>query len=601
MRNPTVRIATALACTLLAQACSDGAKGPDVPACTTAAPQALQQCVAEIGVAIADCYEGTGRACPKDDPATSGALGALALAVEASCADGDFEGLSTASVVGRLQNACQSNADSVGWRTWGGPQGAVLANATEEERTCLAETHATARDFMDAELETISSCLATETCEPETVAREREGLADVARAAIAASCPEGELAALIAVDAAVYVERASHRVDCLIATGHTETAGVELGCGPSNVDFEAPRGEWTRIEVDGGKWNTLCGDGSPFSFWIRPAPEGYPLDRVLIGLQGGGICAFGEDCRLRFDANPGLFTAEDDLPLGSGIASDDPAESPFANWTKIYVPYCNQDVFTGGGVFEEFPEITVPRFGGNNLRATVGMTQDWLWNELDRAGDPGYRPDEVVVLFGGWSAGAYGAMYNYTWLTDEILWPQTIGFPDAGQGLDNGELVGVYGLGLVKIPAWGVQSFLPPYCFAPECAIGPNLYRALSPRLLQVPRQQMLILSNQKDLTQQRDAYFFDEAFWMNTQRESYCETRALPGIHYYYTSTSDESIHVVTLRPDYWEGEVAGQTMKDWFVQAVDAPETLVDRVEEGDFVTAVPGTLPFPCEVAP
>ena len=111
----------------------------------------------------------------------------------------------------------------------------------------------------------------------------------------------------------------------------------------------------------------------------------------------------------------------------------------------------------------------------------------------------------------------------------------------------------------------------------------------------------MLILSNQKDLTQQRDAYFFDEAFWMNTQRESYCETRDLPGIHYYYTSTSDESIHVVTLRPDYWEGEVAGQTMKDWFVQAVDAPETLVDRVEEGDFVTAVPGTLPFPCEVAP
>lgn len=30
---------------------------------------------------------------------------------------------------------------------------------------------------------------------------------------------------------------------------------------------------------------------------------------------------------------------------------------------------------------------------------------------------------------------------------------------------------------------------------------------------------------------------------------------------------------------------------MKDWFARAIDDPDSLVDRVEEADFVTAVPG----------
>jgi len=89
---------------------------------------------------------------------------------------------------------------------------------------------------------------------------------------------------------------------------------------------------------------------------------------------------------------------------------------------------------------------------------------------------------------------------------------------------------------------------------------------------------------------------------FINTMRQSYCDTKDLNGINYYYTSVSDRSIHVVSiLRPELWAGEADGEVMSDWFWRAVTEPDTIQSRVEEGDFVDAIDGVEPFPCEVAP
>jgi hypothetical protein len=180
---------------------------------------------------------------------------------------------------------------------------------------------------------------------------------------------------------------------------------------------------------------------------------------------------------------------------------------------------------------------------------------------------------------------------------DNLQWPRTAAFPDAGGALDNGTAAGVRSLGPIKIPAWGVQSYLPSYCFGGDCAVGPDLYKAMSPRLLQVAEQQMLILSNQKDNTQQRDAFFTDEAQWINAMRSAYCDTKNLPGIQWYLTSDSINSVHVVTIRPEFYYAPVAGEVMADWFLRAVEDPTSLTDRAEEGNFVIDIPGSLPFPC----
>jgi hypothetical protein len=579
---------------LLLAGCSDDAAAPPPPPCAVAAPDALRTCTRDYGAAIASCYATNGAPCAGDDAATNAALDALAVSVEASCADGELGGLDRAALGGRLANACESEASSAAWRTYGGPQGAVWAAADGAQRSCLTAAHQKATELIDGSLGAIDACLAGGDC--GGVAAERDARASAARADIDAAC--GDLASLIAVDSAVFVERAARQVDCLTSTGHFDTGPLALRCGPSHAQFEAPRGEWTMVPVDGDEWGTLCGDGSPYAFHVQLAPEGERLDRVVIGLQGGGVCLFADDCGARLEAEPGLFTAMDDTPPTTGIMSDDPSQSQFAGWTKVFLPYCSQDVFAGGGVDEDLGEgVTLPRHGSVNARAAIQMVRDVLWKMMDAEGGDGFRPDAIVALFGGWSAGGYGTLYNYHWLLDDLQWPRTSAFPDAGLGLDNGLVLGVSGLGTIKIPAWGMQRNLPPYCFGGDCAEGEVIYNAISPRLTLVPEQQMLILTNQYDTTQEGDAFFMDTPSFINELRRSYCATRDLPGIQHYYTSASSGSVHVVTLRPDHWLGAVDGEVMRDWFWRAVTEPTALEDRAEEGDFTTVFPGVDPFPC----
>jgi len=582
--------------------CSDGGGGGSVTAvapdpepaisCAEVVPPALHSCIDLINTAAGNCYFDDGVACAADDPDFTSALNTLATKVGSACADGVFLGLSTDATVGRLQNACQSQSDSLAWRTFGGPQGAVWPSVDEVAQSCLQTAHETASQFMADSLGIINSCLGAGDC--RSAAADRVAAAGFAAATITQACPA--LAELIAIDPPTYVDRAADQVDCIAATSHENTDGLDLNCGPSFVESLPPRGEWTQIILPEEKWGSRCGDGTDYAIQIKPAPEGEPLDRVLIALQGGGICIFENDCRAKLETH--LFNAQDDQPLEIGIASADP-DNPFANWTKVYLPYCGQSVFTGGGVTEQFSDFVVHRFGSLNLRAGVRASRDIVWKLMDEEGGTGYRPDALIALFGGFSAGGYGAMYNYHYMLDDLLWPRTIAYPDAGGGYDNGG-VGVRTLGDLKIPQWGVTPYLPSYCFTGNCAVGPELYRASSPRLKQVPEQQMLILSNQKDLTQQGDAFFGDdEAKFINAMRTAYCDTKDLNGIQWYLTSESEESVHVVSIRDKFYYGAVAGERMVDWLWRAVTDPDSIEDRAEEGNFTTDVPGVTPFPCEL--
>lgn len=575
-------------------ACSDDAADPDSGAssatCEAGAALAVQTCVTEYSAAAAACLDADGALCDRDDPGPAAALDDLEASVEAQCGDGLF-GLSTDATVARLRNACASESDSLAWRSYGGPQRAVV-ESNPGEGECLRAVHDAQVRLVTSTLEAFSSSGGADL-DSTRASLESDAVDD-----ISAAC--GDPSGLIALTAAQVAERAALQADCLAASSLEDTSDLDLACGPSFAQFDAPRGEWTKVDVDPA-WGAICGDGSDYAFWIRPAPEGAPLDRVFVGLQGGGVCVFADDCLPRFDAAPELFTAQDDDPreIAEGIASPDPAVSVFADWTQIYLPYCNQDVFAGGGGVEDFGDLVLPRAGAINLRSALRMTRDFLWRELDASTDAGYRPDTLQAAFGGWSAGAYGTLYNYHWVLDDLQWPRTVAFPDAGLALDNGELLGVGGLGAVKIPTWGTIPNLPPYCFEGDCAIGPVLLEALSPRLLQVPEQQVLMISNQRDVIQARDAYFTTEDAFINQIRADYCGTKDWAGVHWYLTSDT-EGVHVVTPREDYWLGSVAGQVLADWVAQAVESPGAMVSVAEEGGFVEAVPGVEPFPCAVA-
>jgi len=575
--------------------------------CADAVPEALRICIRELNHAARACYADRGAACASDDADFAQVLSRMTNAVEQSCDDGELFSLSKDDLVGRLHYACQSNADAIAWRTFGGPQGAVWSDppagacsggstTDAEQRACLLAAHETVSGYVDDTLRAMNKCLSGESCDADSVEAQVQARAAAAANAIANEC--SALSQLIAVSPEIYMDRASDQVDCILPTAHPDVAPIEPLCGPSNVDHQVPRGEWTQLVLDGEKWDTLCGDGSEFAMWIRLAPEGEPLDRVIVGLQGGGVCLFEDDCRAKLDGH--LFNAMDDEPFGAGgLVDTTNVNNPFKDWTIVYLPYCNQDVFAGGGVVEHFSDFSVARYGALNLRAGVRVVRDILWKMMDEEGGRGYRPDELIALFGGWSAGGYGTMYNYHWMLDDLLWQRTAAFPDAGGGLDNKELLGVRALGFTKIPVWGALPNLPPYCFSGNCAVGPDNYMAFAPRLKQVPEQQYLILSNQKDRTQQGDAFFSDEAVWIDTIRGAYCDTKDLNGIQWYLGSDSENSVHTISMRDEFYYGEVAGERLVDWFWRAATDPDSVTDRAEEGNFTTDIPGSHPFPCDL--
>jgi hypothetical protein len=209
------------------------------------------------------------------------------------------------------------------------------------------------------------------------------------------------------------------------------------------------------------------------------------------------------------------------------------------------------------------------------------------------------------VLFGGFSAGGFGTLYNYHYVLDDLQWLHTAAYPDASLALDNGQALGVRGLGAIAASTtpplgWGAMSFLPPYCFATDCGVGPVILAATAPRLKEVPEQQFLVLSNQVDDTQVSTTFFDTTADWINALRTAYCQTRDLNGVHYYLPAVP-QSNHVISPRPAFYTGSVDGVVLRDWLADAFTDPGAIRNQVVEGDLVEQFPGVAPFPCPVAP
>ena len=475
-------------CGMFFMGCSNMEKTADQ--CISTVVEAYGECTEEVFSIYRNCYA-QGEAFCTGSVQTDAPLEQLSTSIASSCTDNDWGSLSQEGLVGRLQNSCTSEASSLAWRVFGGPQGAVMSEGSAEQKECLLSAYDSSVKLIEDRRTDISACLQEEECDPSSISK--ASYTNTAFESIPATC--SPIDDLIAITKQNLIDKAHMHTDCMLSTIHPDLKGLDLDCGPSNAEFDVEGSDWIQVVVDGAKWGTLCGDGSDYAFYVKWAPQGEALGNLLIGLQGGGVCVFEGDCAAKMESSPDLFTALDEVPFDIAISSVDPEISAFANWTKVYLPYCTQDVFAGGGMIEEFENFSLPRYGAVNARAALQMIRDTLWKKQDQEGGLGFRPDQMNVFLGGWSAGAYGTLYNYHFVLDELQWPKTTAFPDAGLALDNGELLGVRGLGDVKIPVWGTKPHLPSYCFQGECAVGPVLYNALSPRLKMVPQQQMLLVT----------------------------------------------------------------------------------------------------------
>jgi hypothetical protein len=142
-----------------------------------------------------------------------------------------------------------------------------------------------------------------------------------------------------------------------------------------------------------------CSQGTPYSFWAK---EGNPTKLAVI-FAGGGACWTGENAALYGKPfyRPFAGLEGDPSNLGGVFNTNNP-ENPLADYTMVYLPTANGDVFLGDSV----TVYDVPEMGGqpadkiNILHKgydNAVCALDWMFKTY---------PDPKTVTVMGWSAGA---------------------------------------------------------------------------------------------------------------------------------------------------------------------------------------------------
>ncbi|KPK15508.1 MAG: hypothetical protein AMJ62_08830 [Myxococcales bacterium SG8_38] len=601
-------------------------------ACESTASIALSECFLAASDATRQCYSSTGAACSPAAAELVAAESQLRASVTSACSDSGVQSLGYGAAItadglaDRLVEECMGNATTLAARIFGGPHGKVLASVSGGQlplgETCLDAAYAESASFIDIAYNLQGACMLDDaSCSSASVASDIAAVAAQSAAVIDAACPSQFLEFLVGLPTAVAVERARLQSECMAGSAHGDTGPLTLLCAPGSlpgVSFIKTQplgltplapGVPTQIQLDQSVWGTVCGDGSPYTFWVQLPPAGSSAANVVAHMQGGGVCVTDFQC-LGVEANsPSLFSSTDDEFFPTGVFNPDPAVNAFADWTKIFLPYCTQDVFTGTGTTNFFPRpnppggsLTVRRYGAVNARAAIRVLRNILGSELNASTPTGYRPDLLRVNFNGSSAGGFGVMFNLHHVLDEERWAHTTFVNDAALGLDSQTGFSIAALGSIAQSAWGTRLSQPPYCLSdgsngPSCAVGPVLNAAHSERMLGTPEQQLLLLSNQVDDTQVSTTGWPDTASFVNEVRAQYCNQVGLPGVRFFLDAVPTSLHTYMTSDSRYYTEEIAGTTVAAWVEQGVFDPTNLPDLVEEGTLTVDYPGVLPFPC----
>jgi len=562
----------------------------------------VARCFAKVSRVTNECYLESGAACPAGTFDRDRLR--LSNRIHAHCDAADFTELGYAvgvdALVERAQEACVGDATSVAVRTFGGPHAVLLEAPTAATRTCVGAAATAAAVAMRRAYLAQANCLRRAHRGGNCDVARADAKVAAARAAVVAAAGGAcsDLAGLTGLDSATYADRALTQMRCTLAATLPDAAPFAFDCGPRAAVPLPPRGEWTRVVLSESEWGTRCGDGSSYAFWFRLAPQGSPLENVIVDLQGGGVCTNESEC---LSVSSGLFRATDNTQPTGGYRSTDPNINPFWDWTMIALPYCTQDIYAGGGLSNVFPGITVHRFGAVNLRAGVRYLRDVLWQAMDASDPEGYRPDRLRVLFGGNSAGGFGVSYNYHYLLDDLRWVNTTAAPDSALGLNNGNLVGLLGLGIIingTVSGWGGRPYAPPYCLDSGCAVVPFRQMRTARRLKATPYQQFLNISNQVDTTQQATTIFPNSAAWTNAARQAYCATQGRTGIHYFLPAIASPIHGMIQNSSRFQTLTSDGVVVRDFMAAAMADPDSVVDLVEEGSLATSA-SIDPFACTV--
>eukprot|EP00947_MAST-08B_sp_MAST-8B-sp1_P004576 g4576.t1 len=167
-----------------------------------------------------------------------------------------------------------------------------------------------------------------------------------------------------------------------------------------------------------------CIDGSEAIYYISQAPvAGEPIKKVVIWLEGGGICQSSADCAQRATGQLGTSTKwpavlqNDDA--GKALLLNDATVNPdFAEgYTKVFVPYCSGDVWLG----QSDPSVPLNPFHDAQTSSFKGYFHGHRVVEevIESLGIAASSSTEEVLLT-GCSAGGIGTFGNCDYVADQV-------------------------------------------------------------------------------------------------------------------------------------------------------------------------------------
>ncbi len=245
----------------------------------------------------------------------------------------------------------------------------------------------------------------------------------------------------------------------------------------------SPIAGWRWVDLPG----TVCRDGSStgIAYQVPVGPDGRPRsDKLMIFLQGGGAC-LNAGCveqlnRSRFDQDawkqklcthldgcaPDAPGADPDARWRTRTLADGPwfgvldgdRGNPFADWTKVFIPYCSGDWHAGLAPDPIAIGLGTSRFlGSRNLQHSLAALVALVGT------------DHAKVLVTGNSAGGIGAFLNFHRFADVFGAERTYLLSDAGP-LYPDEHVASCGAARVK-NLWRMDRSFPvlPGCPGEDC------------------------------------------------------------------------------------------------------------------------------------
>jgi Pectinacetylesterase len=158
--------------------------------------------------------------------------------------------------------------------------------------------------------------------------------------------------------------------------------------------------QWERVEAPP---ECMCGDGSPWSFFVRQADPA----KVLFFLEGGGACFNAEMCAPGSTSYKQSIGYEDGFDASDGIFDLDNPQNPFADYSIVFVPYCTGDVHSGNTTTDYGEGVVIEHKGQVNGTAAL----DELVARF---------PDATRIVVGGASAGSFPTPF-YAGMVADLL------------------------------------------------------------------------------------------------------------------------------------------------------------------------------------